>query len=73
MYGKEEGSMRACIRLFAKQSLTLVNTAFVQIGINYKGSKNELNGCVNDAHNIRQFLISRFVRRAYIVVPLIRT
>lgn len=32
----------------------------VCIGINYKGSKKELNGCVNDAHNIRNFLIKNW-------------
>lgn len=27
------------------------------IGINYTGSKHALNGCVNDAMNVRKFLI----------------
>jgi len=27
------------------------------IGINYFGSKHQLNGCINDAMNIRNFLI----------------
>lgn len=29
----------------------------VQIGINYIGSAQELKGCINDANNIRRFLI----------------
>jgi hypothetical protein len=28
-----------------------------QIGINYRGQHNELRGCVNDARNVRRFLI----------------
>ena len=27
------------------------------IGINYHGTKNQLNGCINDAKNVREFLI----------------
>jgi hypothetical protein len=30
------------------------------IGINYFGSPNQLNGCINDVHNIKGFLIQRF-------------
>lgn len=30
------------------------------IGINYKGTKSELNGCINDAVNIKQVLQSKF-------------
>lgn len=30
------------------------------IGINYLGSKNELRGCINDAHNIFNFLTTRY-------------
>lgn len=30
------------------------------IGINYFGSKNELRGCINDAHNIFNFLTTRY-------------
>ncbi|CCK68019.1 Ca(2+)-dependent cysteine protease MCA1 KNAG_0A03330 [Huiozyma naganishii CBS 8797] len=30
------------------------------IGINYIGSKNQLRGCINDAHNIFDFLTSRY-------------
>jgi hypothetical protein len=29
------------------------------IGINYIGSKNELEGCIDDVQNMRAFLISR--------------
>lgn len=28
------------------------------IGINYTGSENELNGCINDAVNVRDFLVN---------------
>ena len=38
----------------------MTNTTFVQIGINYTGTAKELNGCVNDAKNVREFLMSRF-------------
>ena len=44
-----------------ERSLT-PNAASLQVGINYTGSSKPLNGCVNDAHNIRQFLISGFTR-----------
>ncbi|KAI8340136.1 peptidase C14, caspase domain-containing protein [Chlamydoabsidia padenii] len=30
------------------------------IGINYIGTSNQLNGCINDVHNIKNFLIQRF-------------
>jgi hypothetical protein len=30
------------------------------IGINYKGSKNELYGCINDIYNIKKFLIEEY-------------
>jgi len=30
------------------------------IGINYKGQKGELRGCINDVNNIKQFLTSNF-------------
>ncbi|CAO3585917.1 unnamed protein product [Absidia cylindrospora] len=30
------------------------------IGINYFGSPNQLNGCINDVHNIKTFLVKRF-------------
>ncbi|ORZ22174.1 peptidase C14, caspase domain-containing protein [Absidia repens] len=30
------------------------------IGINYIGSSNQLNGCINDVHSIKNFLIERF-------------
>jgi hypothetical protein len=29
------------------------------IGINYKGTQNELQGCINDTKNIRQFLLTK--------------
>jgi len=32
------------------------------IGINYKGQSNELHGCVNDAKNVKRFLISMLHR-----------
>ncbi|CDH54137.1 metacaspase [Lichtheimia corymbifera JMRC:FSU:9682] len=30
------------------------------IGINYIGTENELNGCINDVHNIKDFLITLY-------------
>lgn len=30
------------------------------IGINYTGSANALNGCINDVNNVKQFLISLY-------------
>ena len=43
-------------------NLTVRTTASVQIGIDYTdmGEEDELSGCVNDAMNIREFLISGF-------------
>lgn len=38
-------------------NLTVTNTASVQVGINYTGTARELNGCVNDAKNVRNFLM----------------
>jgi len=40
-------------------SLTLMNPTSVQVGINYTGRSRELKGCVNDARNVRKFLMSR--------------
>ncbi|CCM05308.1 uncharacterized protein FIBRA_07522 [Fibroporia radiculosa] len=34
------------------------------IGINYRGQKRELHGCVNDAKNVKKFLIKRFDYKA---------
>ena len=54
---------RASGRLFA---LVLLLVAFypclmiMQVGINYTGQKNELQGCVNDARNIYQFLMGLY-------------
>ena len=43
-------------------NLTVTNTSSVQIGINYtgEGRRRELKGCVKDAKNVRDFLISKF-------------
>lgn len=41
-------------------TMTVTNTTFVQVGINYTGTARQLNGCVNDAKNVRKFLISGF-------------
>jgi len=41
-------------------NLTLMNATSAQVGINYAGTARELNGCVNDAKNVRKFLMSRF-------------
>ncbi|KAJ3357844.1 hypothetical protein HDU83_002972 [Entophlyctis luteolus] len=30
------------------------------VGINYKGTQNALGGCINDANNLRRFLIQRY-------------
>ncbi|KAK0185779.1 caspase domain-containing protein [Armillaria mellea] len=40
------------------------------IGINYLGQDGELNGCINDAHNIRNFLCTHFGYREEDVVML---
>jgi hypothetical protein len=43
----------SCIALHAR-----LNCLPPKIGINYLGQRNELRGCVNDAKNVRKFLIS---------------
>jgi hypothetical protein len=48
----------------------LTNVTPVQIGINYKGTRRELNGCVNDAKNVRQFLMSAFCAPFGTTTPL---
>ncbi|GAV50236.1 hypothetical protein ZYGR_0U00920 [Zygosaccharomyces rouxii] len=40
------------------------------VGINYIGSKNELRGCINDAHNMWNFLTSRYGYRPEDIVML---
>ncbi|SCU89424.1 LAFA_0E17920g1_1 [Lachancea sp. 'fantastica'] len=40
------------------------------IGINYFGSQNELRGCINDVHNMHNFLTSRYGYRPEDIVVL---
>lgn len=40
------------------------------IGINYFGTGSELRGCINDAHNIQQFLCSKYGYRSEDIVML---
>lgn len=40
------------------------------IGINYIGTKNQLRGCINDAHNMFNFLTTRYGYRADDIVML---
>jgi hypothetical protein len=35
----------------------MVRRKALLIGINYIGSKNELNGCINDSMNMREYLV----------------
>lgn len=35
----------------------MVNTRTLHIGINYTGTDSELRGCVNDAENLREFMV----------------
>lgn len=41
------------------------------IGINYEGTSGELRGCINDAKNMKQFLIRRFGFKAEDIVMLL--
>lgn len=41
-----------------KLTVTKITTA--QVGINYARTARELQGCVNDAKNVRKFLMSKF-------------
>lgn len=36
------------------------NKLALLIGINYKGTENELNGCINDVENVKKLLINKF-------------
>jgi len=38
------------------------------IGINYFGSKNQLNGCINDANNVKKFLLTQGFQEDNIVM-----
>ena len=61
-----QGGRRQCVYVYwdflstAAPNLALTNATFAQVGINYQGTPRELNGCVNDAKNVRKFLISAF-------------
>lgn len=48
--------------IYVYQNLTVTNTAFVQVGINYNfnAELETLQGCVNDARNFYDFLKCRF-------------
>ena len=52
-------------------NLTSTNAVSAQIGINYTGTAEGLGGCVNDAKNVREFLMSRFY--PHIAVPFARS
>lgn len=41
------------------------------IGINYFGTKSELRGCINDVHNMVQFLTERYGFRKEDMVILV--
>ncbi|MDA9072440.1 caspase family protein [bacterium] len=43
----------------AESSLLAENKYALLVGINYIGTKYALNGCINDIHNIRNFLLKR--------------
>lgn len=38
------------------------------VGINYIGTSNQLNGCINDCHNVKQFLLSQGFSESDMVV-----
>lgn len=72
MYGKEESRVCTYPRDFfstLKPNLTVTNTVSVQVGINYTGTGRQLNGCVNDAKNVRKFLTSKFYALPVICSP----
>ncbi|SCV03800.1 LAME_0H13322g1_1 [Lachancea meyersii CBS 8951] len=46
------------------------NRKALLIGINYFGSQNELRGCINDVHNMHNFLTTRYGYRAEDIVVL---
>lgn len=48
------------IRLQIKQNKNKSNKYALLIGINYNNTPNQLNGCINDAYNIRSGLINGF-------------
>ena len=37
-----------------------MNKAALLIGINYKNTNHELNGCINDVKDVKQVLISQY-------------
>lgn len=40
----------------------------VLVGINYTGTSNQLNGCINDAHNVERFLLTKGFSKDNIVI-----
>ena len=38
------------------------------IGINYRGTSSELNGCINDVNNVKEFLLTKGYKEKYITV-----
>ena len=38
------------------------------IGINYRGTGSELNGCINDVNNVKEFLLTKGYKEKYITV-----
>lgn len=38
------------------------------VGINYRGTGSELNGCINDVNNVKEFLLKKGYKEKYITV-----
>jgi hypothetical protein len=51
-------------------NMTLMNVTSTKIGINYRGTAKALNGCVNDAKNVREFLMSMFDGPIHTAIPV---
>ena len=61
LYSKCTGRKKAlCVSQYQYRCV-LFTSWIIQIGINYRGQSHELRGCINDAHSVRKWLMSKFI------------
>jgi hypothetical protein len=68
-YSKCTGRRRAlCVCLHSFFFFASWSDCYLKIGINYRGQENELRGCINDAKNVRRFLMKNNYKNGEIMI-----
>jgi hypothetical protein len=50
--------VQSLLLLACRLGITMARKKALIIGINYFGTEHQLNGCINDANNVREFLVN---------------